>query len=315
MAAVIVTDSSSGDETCNLSDLSKLSISSWDEEEDNFYDDCWSAERQPVPDDIDGPTCARSSGQNVGLLRQMSTSRRSPAHDSSASQSGPRIVSVFSEREEPTHIPSGDGEHGLLRRMYVAQHTRVNTTATSTCPLRPDRIYSASPFGERVESTHVPHRSRDVNLLHQLTENQQRHSTRSATVTSPRGLRDTYDGERRQPSNTDDGRAECRVEISSADQLAAREAARPNQQRAPFTSGGNHGGARRRDHRGKAGGAVNDDAPCVLAAPTGPPRLGRPPGSTSRPRVDMGNVSGGAPPVRHSAMAAQIKNRAVFKRL
>ena len=213
---------------------------------------------------------------------------------------GPRIVSVFSEREEPTHIPSGDREHGLLRRMYLSHHTRVNATVTSHHPSQPDPIYSASPYGERVEPTHVPHGSRNVSLLRQLTENQQRQSTRSATVTwSPRGLRDAYDGERRQQPTTVDGRTECRVEITAADQMAAREAARPEQQQAPSTSGGDRGGTSRRDHRDE----------------TGPPGLGRPPGSTSRPRVDVGNLSMDTPPVRRSAATARVKNRAVFERL
>ena len=307
MAAVILEDSSSSSsdsDTCDLSDLSELTIESWDEEEDDFYDDCWDMKQQPVPDSVETSSHSRDTTRSIGLLRQMSTPRLSSNQDSGASQSGPRIVSIFSGQEEPAIIPSGDREHGLLRRMFVAHHARVYTTAASTRPSRTDPIYSASPSGERVESSHIPHDSRNVNLLRRLTENQQRNSNRSATATSPSGQRVVRDSERTRPSSTSDGRNACRVEISAADQLAAREAARPVQLQVQTTSGGDLRGLDRRD-----GGEAS------RATPSGTPRLGRPPGSASRPRVDVNDAPGETPPVRLSAVAARMRNRSVFKRL
>ena len=57
MAAVILEDSSSSSsdsDTCGLSDLSELSIESWDEEGDDFYDDCW-VNKQSIPDSVETP--------------------------------------------------------------------------------------------------------------------------------------------------------------------------------------------------------------------------------------------------------------------
>ena len=177
--------------------------------------------------------------------------------------------------------------------------TRVYTTAASTRPSRTDPIYSASPSGERVESSHIPHDSRNVNLLRRLTENQQRNSNRSATATSPSGQRVVRDSERTRPSSTSDGRNARRVEISAADQLV-----RPVQLQVQTTSGGDLRGLDRRD-----GGEAS------RATPSGTPRLGRPPGSASRPRVDVNDAPGETPPVRLSAVAARMRNRSVFKRL
>ena len=144
-----VTDSSSGDETCDLSDLSELSIS--DVDEDDFYDDCLNVKQQPVPDDNNRPARASSSGQSVGLLRQMSSSQQNLNRDSGASQSGPQIVSIFSEREEPTRISSGNSEQSLLRQMYTSQLARDDTSDSS----QPGPVYTVSLFGERERSPHM----------------------------------------------------------------------------------------------------------------------------------------------------------------
>ena len=110
VAAISATDSSSDDETCDLSDLSELSLS--DGEESDFYDDCLNVDNL---DDGDRPARVPGGGQSIGLLRRMSLSQQSLTRASGASQSGPRIVSIFNTREEPTHIYNSDREASPLR--------------------------------------------------------------------------------------------------------------------------------------------------------------------------------------------------------
>ena len=248
------------------------------------------------------------SGRDISLPRQMPSSQQNLA--SEASQAGPRVVSIFGEREEPTLISSGDHEHSLLRQMYTSQHARNNTTDSS----QPGPVYTVSLFGERVEPARVSDRSRDVSLLCQVTASQQRH--RSATSTSQRGLRDIDVNIRRPPSNVDNRVARCRVEISSADQSAATAAAaRLDRRQLPSTSSGDRGEVRRRGGDGEAAQIVASRAPVTPAAPTDPPRIRSSPGSRSRPRAFTANVSRHAPPAGHSAIISQIGTRAVFQRL
>ena len=108
MAAVILEDSSSSSsdsDTCDLSDLSELTIESWDEEDD-FYDDCWDMKQQPVPDSVETSSHSRDTTRSIGLLRQMSTPRLSSNQDSGASQSADR---------EHIQWAGGTGDHPQRR--------------------------------------------------------------------------------------------------------------------------------------------------------------------------------------------------------
>ena len=125
------------------------------------------------------------SGQDISLPRQMPSPRRITARASEASQSGPRIIGVFGEREKPTRISNGDREHSLLRQMRATNSSQ------------PSPVYTVSLFGESEEPARVSDSSRDASLLCQVTANRQRHS--SAAGASQRGLSDVGDDVRRPP--------------------------------------------------------------------------------------------------------------------
>ena len=105
----------------------------------------------------------------------------------------------------------------------------------------------------------------------------------------------------------------CRVAVSSADQLAATS----HQQRQQRPSTSNTQQQRAEGDGSRVRGAaqgVEDQKPEVPAVPATPPRVGRPPGSKSRPRVFSEDVSTDPPPARRCAIASEIKTRAVLTR-
>ena len=225
--------------------------------------------------------------------------------------------------------------------MFMAHHARVYSAAASTRPSHGDPIYSASPRGERVEPTHIPHSSRNTSLLRQLTVNQQRNSNRSETATSPSGQSNassqrqqpTVNSQRQQRSSNSterperrqqptpatsanysedtrpprDGgnsgaRRELRVLISPAEQLMAREAARTAPTPVRTTSGGDPG------RRGRSSGEQ-----AIHAASSSAQRMGGPPGPTRGPNINVDVALSETPPVRVRAAAARACNK-IFRR-
>ena len=191
-----------------------------------------------------------------------------------------------------------------------------------TNPVKPGPVYSVSIFGERREEPpRVSDRSRDASLLRQLTTNQQRHS--SATSTSQRGL-GVVDNRLQHPPFDVDNRvagATCRVEISSADRSAAEAAStRPEPRRNPSAHHSDQREERREGSPSAAAQVIAIHAPVFRApvppaAAANPPRIGRPPGSSSRPRISSGDTSRGAPPTRLSGVQSELRSCAILRRL
>ena len=290
---MVSSSSSSEEESTNPSDLLEMSLDSWEDEEDDFYDlrGNWSAEPAAAASDA---SASSRAVQSPDFAVPSSRARR-PRHSWRGldRESSPQAEYAFGERLAPSPDQDRVRGHSMLREMVAAQHARIRIAARSPSPSR--RGTGSGATRSRQGPPRSTNNDRRPSTLRQITEHQQQWGVRSATVTAPSS---------RGRSSYGDG---LLIVIPPEDRATAEDAARMAPRPYRTTSGRRRVSDAGSSRTGSSREPSSSDAPTV--------RTTR---SSSRHRAEVDSGQQSEPPIASTpvrAAAARTSSRGVSRRL